>query len=125
VLGILDGGTLVAFVRHSNKMLVAGTEAWELHPVVQPHENDLLLDKTHGDAFQDTKLDALLKARSVGTVFVTGLVTEGCVRATCLDGLKGWVFKQTVKPTGTSRSTCAAQSPLRRPWDQPRRPCFQ
>ena len=81
-------GTLVVFVRHSNKMLVAGTESWELHPVVHPHEDDLLLDKTHGDAFQDTELDRLLKAQSVGTVFVTGLVTEGCVRATCLGGLK-------------------------------------
>lgn len=81
-------GTTVVFIRHSNKMLVAGTEPWELHPGVQPREGDLLLDKTQGDAFQDTQLDALLKAQSVGTVFVTGLVTEGCVRATCLGGLK-------------------------------------
>jgi nicotinamidase-related amidase len=81
-------GAPVVFVRHSNKMLVAGTESWELHPDVRPRDDDLLLDKTHGDAFQDTELDALLNARSVGTVFVTGLVTEGCVRATCLGGLE-------------------------------------
>jgi nicotinamidase-related amidase len=48
----------------------------------------LLLDKTHGDAFQDTELDALLRAKSIDTVYVTGLVTEGCVRATCLGALK-------------------------------------
>lgn len=81
-------GAPVVFVRHSNKMLVAGTETWKLHPDMRPCEDDLLVDKTQGDAFQDTELDALLKARSVGTVYVTGLVTEGCVRATCLGGLK-------------------------------------
>lgn len=73
-------GIPVVFVRHSNKMLVAGTENWELHPDVLPREGDLLVDKTQGDALQDTELDALLKARCVGTVYVTGLVTEGCAR---------------------------------------------
>ena len=81
-------GIPVVFVRNSNKMLVAGTENWELHPDVLPREVDLLVDKTQGDALQDTELDALLKARCVGTVYVTGLVTEGCARATCLGALK-------------------------------------
>ena len=81
-------GAPVVFVRHSNKMLVAGAATWELHPGVRPREDDLLLDKTQGDAFQNTELDALLNARSVGTIYVTGLVTEGCVRATCLGGVK-------------------------------------
>lgn len=69
-------------------MLVAGTETWDLHPDMQPREEDLLVDKTQADAFQDTDLDASLKARSIGTVCVTGLVSEGCVRATCLGGPK-------------------------------------
>lgn len=81
-------GIPVVFVRHSNKWLVRHTEPWELHPALQPGANDLLLDKTHGDAFQATELDALLRARSAGTVYVSGLVTEGCVRATCLGALK-------------------------------------
>lgn len=78
----------VVFFRHSNKMLVRHTEPWELHPGIQPGENDRVLDKTHGDAFEDTELDSLLRERSIDTVYVTGLVTEGCVRTTCLGALK-------------------------------------
>lgn len=81
-------GVPVVFLRHSNKLLVPGTTAWELHPNVRPEAGDLLVDKTHGDAFEATTLDALLRERAVGTLYVTGLVTEGCVRATCLGGLK-------------------------------------
>ncbi len=47
-----------------------------------------MIDKTHGNAFQDTSLDAELKASSISNVVVTGLVTNGCVRATCLGGNK-------------------------------------
>lgn len=79
-------GGLVVFTRHSNKLLIPGTLAWELQ--VKPWEGDLLVDKTHGDAFEGTELDQLLAQRSVGTVYVTGLVTEGCVRATCLGAVK-------------------------------------
>lgn len=81
-------GIPVVFFRHSNKMLPAGAEPWELHPGLQPRDDDLLLDKTHGDAFEATDLDALLRERSVGTIYVTGLVSEGCVRATCLGGVR-------------------------------------
>lgn len=79
-------GVLVVFTRHSNKLLIPDTEAWELK--FRPREGDLVVDKTHGDAFEGTKLDQLLAQRSVGTVYVTGLVTEGCVRATSLGAVK-------------------------------------
>lgn len=83
-----SAGVPVVFLRHSNKMLVTDTESWELHGAVQPHPGDVVVDKTQGDAFEGTGLDALLKGRSVDTVYVTGLVSEGCVRATCLGALK-------------------------------------
>ncbi len=78
----------VVFVQHANKLLVNGTESWELHPSLEPRQDDLRLHKTHGDAFEATDLDSLLGERSVDTVYVTGLVTEGCVRATCLGAAK-------------------------------------
>ena len=78
----------VVFVQHSNKMLVTDTESWELHPSMEPRDGDLRLHKTQGDAFEATGLDSLLRERSVDTVYVTGLVSEGCVRATCLGAAK-------------------------------------
>jgi nicotinamidase-related amidase len=79
-------GVLVVYIRHCNKMLAPGSTGWRLHPTLRPAAGDLLIEKKHGDAFQDTPLGAELKARSVTTVLVTGLVTHGCVRATCLGG---------------------------------------
>jgi len=92
ISGLVDAARAAAvpvvIVQHSNKMLVAGTSSWKLHPSLRPRDEDVRLHKTRGDAFEATDLDALLTARSVGTVYVTGLVSEGCVRATCLGGVK-------------------------------------
>jgi len=82
------GGVLVVYIRHSNKWLQPGSAGWQLHPGLQPTDGDLVIEKAHGDAFQDTLLDAELKSRSVSNVVVTGLVTNGCVRATCLGANK-------------------------------------
>ena len=90
ILGLVDraheAGAPVVYIQHSSKMMERGTDAWRLHPRLQPADGDLLVEKTHGDAFEDTDLADVLTARSVATLIVTGLVTHGCVRATCLGG---------------------------------------
>jgi nicotinamidase-related amidase len=79
----------VFYIQHqNNSMLVEGTEAWELHPQIHPETGDRLVHKRHGSAFQETDLGRELRARDVGKIFVTGLVTHGCVRATCLNALE-------------------------------------
>ncbi len=47
----------------------------------------MIVHKQHGNAFEDTPLHAMLVERSAGRVIVTGLVTHGCVKATCLGAL--------------------------------------
>ncbi len=79
-------GAPVVFIQHSNKMMRPESPAWELHPALAFQEGDLVVSKTHGNAFEKTDLDSELKARGVSAVVVTGLVTHGCVRATCLGG---------------------------------------
>jgi nicotinamidase-related amidase len=49
---------------------------------------DGVIHKRHGSAFQGTSLGEALALHSVERLVVTGLVTRGCVRATCLDALK-------------------------------------
>lgn len=44
------------------------------------------MDKRRGDAFEGTDLTRVLAERKVGEILVCGLVTHGCVRATCLVG---------------------------------------
>jgi nicotinamidase-related amidase len=82
-------GAPVIYIQHaSDKVLPFGSADWQLHPQLQPGAEDLIVHKQHGNAFEDTRLDEVLAARGVGRVVVTGLVTHGCVKATCLGALE-------------------------------------
>ena len=84
-----EADTPVIFVQHENqKTLLKGSAAWKLHPKIQPLEGEPVIHKQHGNAFQETDLQAELASQEVGTLLITGLVTQGCVRATCLGALK-------------------------------------
>ncbi len=81
-------GMPVVYIQHaSDKVLPFGSADWQLHPRLQPAEGDLLVHKQHGNAFEDTLLHDALASRGIRRVIVTGLVTHGCVKATCLGAL--------------------------------------
>lgn len=83
----LKQGGAVFFIQHSNqKQLVKGTENWQFHSRLQVSEDDPVIHKTHGNAFQDTGLKDELDVRGIKNIVITGLVTNGCVRATCIGG---------------------------------------
>ncbi len=79
------GGIPVIYVQHSSKnILIEGSDGWKLHPGLKPRREDLIVHKHHGDAFEDTCLSQELESRHITQLVITGLVTHGCVRATCL-----------------------------------------
>jgi nicotinamidase-related amidase len=79
----------VVYVQHSGeRILLLGSPGWQLHPKLSPLPEDLHIDKTRGSAFENTLLAEMLEARQVGTVVICGLVTHGCVRATCQGALQ-------------------------------------
>ena len=80
-----QAGAPVIAVQHTNESsLIEGSDAWQLHPRLGPIQADLIVHKRHGNAFQDTGLNQQLASRGIECVVITGLVTNGCVRATCL-----------------------------------------
>ena len=80
---------LVVYIQHaSDKVLPFGSTDWQLHPRLHPGEGDLVVHKQHGNAFEDTPLHADLASRGIKRVIVAGLVTHGCVKATCLGALE-------------------------------------
>jgi nicotinamidase-related amidase len=75
----------VFYVQHSReKVLPWGSDDWQLHPALHPIAVDHVIQKLHGNSFEETELDHRLASQGVGAVVVTGLVTHGCVRSTCL-----------------------------------------
>lgn len=88
IAGARAAGVGIVYVQHSSqRQLLLGSADWQLHPGLSPAAGEPVVRKTHGDAFEDTTLAAELAARGVGRIFVTGLVTHGCVRATSLGAL--------------------------------------
>ena len=82
-------GVLVIFIQHSaDSYLKYGSDGWQLHPLTQPISDEPIIHKRHGNSFEATQLQEELSKRNVNRVVVTGLVTHGCVQATCLGALK-------------------------------------
>ncbi|MEJ5312496.1 MAG: isochorismatase family protein [Anaerolineae bacterium] len=75
----------VFYIQHSDaRNLVKGSAGWQLHAQLQSQPKDYIIHKQHGNAFEDTPLGETLRSLHVDTVVVTGLVTHGCVKATCI-----------------------------------------
>ena len=110
-------GAPVFYVQHSDKRaLVKGSDDWQLHPDLHPLDTDHIVHKQHGNAFEDTNLGQELKARSIGCLVVTGLVTHGCVRATCL-GAKELGYRVILAEDGHSNFSKQAAK-LIKEWNQ-------
>lgn len=79
----------VIYIQHSNdSFLVYGSDGWQLHAGIKPTDKDFLIHKKHGNAFEETSLGVLLQSKSVNSLVITGLVTHGCVKATCIGALE-------------------------------------
>ena len=59
--------------------------AYEIWPAIAPLPGESVMVKTYPSAFFGTTLSSQLIYHSIDTLVVTGTVTSGCVRATCLD----------------------------------------
>ena len=78
---------LVVYIQHSNnKMLIKDSDGWRFHPELNIKETDPIIHKIHGNAFKETNLKQTLESRGIEHIVITGLVTQGCVKATSIGG---------------------------------------
>ena len=78
---------LVVYIQHSNnKMLIKNSDGWQFHPALKTKEVDPTIHKVHGNAFKGTNLTHALESRGIEDIVITGLVTQGCVKATSIGG---------------------------------------
>ncbi len=78
----------IIYVQHNASFMPNGSQEWQLHPRLQPLPGELVMQKHHGSAFEETNLQEELDARGVKRVVIGGLVTHGCIRAGCLAALE-------------------------------------
>jgi nicotinamidase-related amidase len=72
----------VVWVQHNDQDLPRDSESWQYVPELVRREQEPLVHKTYGDAFEETDLESVLADRGIGRLFVAGAQTDACIRAT-------------------------------------------
>jgi nicotinamidase-related amidase len=72
----------VVWVQHNDDDLPRGSDRWRIVPELDPAEGEALVDKSWGDAFEDTTLESVLAGLGVGSLLVAGAQTDQCIRST-------------------------------------------
>jgi nicotinamidase-related amidase len=75
-------GVPVIWVQHCDDQLPRGSEPWELVSELERDSDEVLIEKSYGDAFEDTELETVLADLAVGRVVVSGAQTDACIRST-------------------------------------------
>jgi len=72
----------VVWVQHNDDELQRGSDGWQLVPELKRDDAEPLVEKSYGDAFEDTNLEDTLSDLSVGRLIVAGAQTDMCIRST-------------------------------------------
>src|SRR5262249_1556663 len=68
----------VIWVQHFDENLPRDSEASNLVPELDPGDAEPLVEKSFGDAFEDTQLESILADLAVGRLIVSGAQTDAC-----------------------------------------------
>ena len=80
-------GAPVVWIQHSDEHLELDSAEWRIVPELEPAESEPIVRKNYADAFEDSRLEAVLAAAGVGRIVVTGSQTDECIRSTIHGGL--------------------------------------
>jgi nicotinamidase-related amidase len=72
----------VVWVQHFSEQLAKGSDRWRIVPELVPGAAEPLIEKSYGDAFEDTTLEAVLSDLGVGRLVIVGAQTDACIRST-------------------------------------------
>jgi nicotinamidase-related amidase len=72
----------IVWVQHNDDDLKRGSDEWQLVPELKRDEAEPLVEKSYGDAFEDTNLEDVLADLGVGRMIVAGAQTDMCIRST-------------------------------------------
>lgn len=82
-----EAGIQVVHVQRYNEILMGiGEKSINMHPRINLKPSDIVVRKEHISAFHNTNLHEILQSRKIERIVVMGLVTQGAIKATCLQG---------------------------------------
>lgn len=73
-------GVPIIWVQHADDQLIRGSNACRTTPELTPDPPEHVIEKTDGDAFEETTLQYVLCTLGVEKLFVAGAETDACVR---------------------------------------------
>lgn len=84
---------------------------------VAPVGDEIIINKTSAGAFNSTAIDQLLRNMKIDTLWVTGIVTEGCVEMTARDAADRGYYVTLVSDACASSTHVAHDDALQRMGD--------
>ncbi|KRL67089.1 cysteine hydrolase family protein [Companilactobacillus versmoldensis] len=77
-----EAGLPVIFIQHNEKGMLQGSKEWQFADDLAVKDDDLVVQKTHLNAFYKTELNDLLTENDLDQIEICGLQTEYCCNAT-------------------------------------------
>jgi nicotinamidase-related amidase len=76
----------VIYVQHNEDpqwggSLVAGKPGHDIHADIAPQSGEVIIQKYHGNAFEDTNLQAVLTEKGIKRLIICGMQTDECINA--------------------------------------------
>jgi nicotinamidase-related amidase len=68
-----------------HRLMPDGDPATDIHPLLAPHPEDIVVRKVRYSALSTTDLDAQLRGRGIDTLVLAGISTSGVVLSTLID----------------------------------------
>ena len=88
---------LIIFIQHNSKSLIKGSNDWEIYSGLNINKDDIIIQKKHGSAFNETNLKQILIENNIKNIIICGLVSNGCVYISCKDGIENGFNVKIIK----------------------------
>lgn len=72
----------IIFVQHNDQDVVRDSKLWQFSKGLDIRDDDMVVEKTHANAFYRTNLNNLLQENNLSTIEFCGVQTEICCDAT-------------------------------------------
>jgi len=92
-----EKGNLIIFAQHNSKTLKNGTNDWKLYAELKTSKKDIIIQKNHGNAFNNSELKQILIDKNIVDIIICGLVSQGCVLHTSISGIENGFNVRLIK----------------------------